>query len=299
MSGNSSIMTRSRTRLALSCHHPYQPPATLPRCEETESRASLVEDHPVLPDCDTLSMHNVSSVRGLPCSAGFTALQEFPVPWDMVLTPKELRVLKTCMSVCLCCANIDLFSSQLIHGRERWVIHCHCQDPGSLRCMAGGAVLAIWFRRIIQGCMFNQRVMWYREVVNLHMPKEIMYMGSVFWRGRHLIYIRIWYDGHVGSIVPQMSFGWSTLNYGLLNNVVVLCCTYCFDLSEIRIRCCARRTRRLMLRAIGIMRRESQDPDPLSSSLTERRRQRLLRGLMRHNRPIPFADYDSHRSYSR
>ncbi|AAS66941.1 control protein E4orf6/7 [Human adenovirus 4] len=62
MSGNSSIMTRSRTRLALSRHHPYQPPATLPRCEETESRASLVEDHPVLPDCDTLSMHNITVI---------------------------------------------------------------------------------------------------------------------------------------------------------------------------------------------------------------------------------------------
>ncbi|AP_000331.1 E4 ORF6/7 [Simian adenovirus 25] len=57
MSESNCIMTRSRTRSAASRHHPYRP-APLPRCEETETRASLVEDHPVLPDCDTLSMHN-------------------------------------------------------------------------------------------------------------------------------------------------------------------------------------------------------------------------------------------------
>ncbi|AAW33278.1 E4 control protein 34 kDa [Human mastadenovirus B] len=299
MSGSNSIMTRLHAR-STSCarHHPYTR-AQLPRCEENETRASMTEDHPLLPDCDTMTMHSVSCVRGLPCSASFTVLQEFPIPWDMFLNPEELKIMKRCMHLCLCCATIDIFQSQVIHGRENWVLHCHCNQQGSLQCMAGGAVLAVWFRKVILGCMINQRCPWYRQIVNMHMPKEIMYVGSVFLRERHLIYIKLWYDGHAGAIISDMSFGWSAFNYGLLNNIVIMCCTYCSNLSEIRMRCCAHRTRKLMLRAIKIMLQDTADPDPINSSRTERRRQRLLVGLMRHNRPIPFSDYDSHRSSSR
>ena len=275
-------------------HHPYRR-ARLPRCEE-ETRASLTEQHPLLPDCDHADYHNVSSVRGLPCAAGFTLLQEFPVPWDMILTPEEIKILKRCMSVCLCPATLDLVRAQMVSGYERWILHCHCSSPGSLQCRAGGTLLAVWFRRVIYGCMFNQRFPWYRQIVNRNMPKEIMYMGSVFMRGRHLIYCRIWYDGHVGSIIPNMSFGWSALNYGLLNNMVIMCCTYCENMSEIRMRCCARRTRRLMLKAVGIIVRETCDPDPICSSRTEPRRQRLLRALMERHRPILFSEYESVRS---
>nr|AGV40532.1 E4Orf6 34 kDa protein [Gorilla beringei graueri adenovirus 8] len=282
-------MTLRSTRSRLSRHCPYTRDRLPPF--ETETRASVMEDHPVFPDCDTLTMHNVSYVRGLPCCVGFTLIQEWVIPWDMVLTREELLIMKKCMKVCLCCANLDIMTSSMVHGYERWSLHCHCDSPGSLQCLAGGQVLASWFRMVLEGSLINQRCLWYREVVNQHMPKEVMYMSSVFMRGRHLIYLRIWYDGHVGAVLPAMSFGYSALHCGILNNILVLCCTYCADLSEIRMRCCARRTRMLMLRAVRIIAEETTTP--LHSCRTERRRQELLRALLLHHRPILMGDYDS------
>ncbi|AGT75958.1 E4 control protein 34 kDa [Human mastadenovirus C] len=282
-------MTLRPTRSRLSRRTPYSRDRLPPF--ETETRATILEDHPLLPECNTLTMHNVSFVRGLPCSVGFTLIQEWVVPWDMVLTREELIILRKCMHVCLCCANIDIMTSVMIHGYESWALHCHCSSPGSLQCIAGGQVLASWFRMVVDGAMFNQRFIWYREVVNYNMPKEVMFMSSVFMRGRHLIYLRLWYDGHVGSVVPAMSFGYSALHCGILNNIVVLCCSYCADLSEIRVRCCARRTRRLMLRAVRIIAEETTAM--LYSCRTERRRQQFIRALLQHHRPILMHDYDS------
>ncbi|TKX88038.1 hypothetical protein C5L27_13710, partial [Staphylococcus argenteus] len=70
------------------------------------------------------------------------------------------------MSVCLCCATIDVEITQLLHGYERWLIHCHCQRPGSLQCMSAGMLLGRWFKMAVYGTLINKRCFWYREVVN-------------------------------------------------------------------------------------------------------------------------------------
>ncbi len=49
---------------------------------------------------------------------------------------------------------------------------------------------------MIYGSLYNLRFPWYREIVNCGMPKEVLFMGSVFVRGRHIMYIRLLYDGH-------------------------------------------------------------------------------------------------------
>lgn len=261
----------------------------LPPCEK-ESKASLFgpENSSVF-ECNSLTLHNVSEVRGIPSSVCFTVLQELPVPWDMILTSYEMFILKKYMSVCICCATIDVERTQLLHGYERWFIHCHCNRPGSLQCKAAGSLLAWWFKMVVYGSLINKRYFWYREVVNRFMPKEVLYMGSIFVRGRHLIYIKIMYDGHVGLVLERMSFGWSAFSYGFLNNMLVLCCSYCKDLSEIRMRCCARRTRLLMIKAVQIITKGTSRS--LKHSRVEIQRQRLLKGIVMHHRPVLFEEY--------
>lgn len=234
-------------------------------------------------------MHDVSEVRGISSCISFTVLQEWPVYWDLILSDWEKFVMKQYMKVCLCCATLDLEFNQVLRGSERWILHCHCNSPGSLQCKAGGVVLANWFRMLVYGSLINCRAFWYRQIVNHNLPREVMYVGSVFIRRRHLIYIRIHLDGHAIAILEKMSFGWSVFSYGTLNNIIIMCCNSCSDLSEIQMRCCAKRTRSLLIRAVRLLHNTtSYQPH---RSIFEGCRQRLLKGLMEYHRPFTLAQF--------
>lgn len=251
---------------------------------------ATIEDTPPYLECENLNMHNVSEVRGITSCISFVVLQEWPVFWDMVLTAWEKHVMRTFMRVCICCAIIDVDPKQVLRGSERWTLHCHCDSPGSLQCKAGGVVLANWFKMLVYGSLINMRIPWYRAVVNRDLPKEVTYVGSVFLRGRHLIYLRVLFDGHAGALLRRMCFGWSAFSYGILNNLLILGCDFCKDLSEIQMRCCAKRTRRLLIKAVRLLdRTTSYTP---RRSLLETPRQRLLRGLMELHRPFTLLEYD-------
>ncbi|ALE30486.1 34K [Simian adenovirus 17] len=275
---------RCRHRLSPYHRHHLTPPTE-------DLPVAALEGSPGVLECEHLNMHYVSEVRTIPACVPFTVLQEWPVPWDMVLTPWERFVMKHYMRVCVCCATIDVEPRQVIRGYERWVIHCHCKQPGSLQCKAGGVVLTNWFKMLVFGALVNVRFPWYPQVVNYELPKEVMYMGSVCVRGRHLIYLRILYDGHAAAVLEFMSFGWSVFSFGILNNMVVMGCTYCKDLTEIQVRCCARRTRRLLIKAVRFL-NSSPRRGAFRRSLGEPRRQQLLRGLMEHHRPFTLSQYD-------
>ncbi|ABH01062.1 E4 orf 6 [simian adenovirus 7] len=273
---------RYRCRLAPYNHH------QLPPCEDRSSAA--VEENSRYLECENMNMHSVSEVRSIPSCISFIVLQEWPVYWDCILTAWEKHVMKMYMKVCICCATLDLDFHQTIRGYERWIIHCHCNSPGSLQCRAGGAVLANWFKMAIYGSLINVRFPWYRQVVNRGLPREVLYVGSMFVRGRHLIYVKVRLDGHAVALLERMSFGWSVFSYGIMNNLIVMVCDSCRNLSEIQMRCCARRTRRLMIHAVRLL-------DNLTSyqphrSRTERFRQRHLRGLVEHHRTFTLSEFD-------
>lgn len=251
---------------------------------------ATMERTPGLLECEHLNMHYVSEVRSIPSCAPFVVLQEWPMWWDMILSKWEKHVCRIYMRVCVCCATINVDFNQIVRGFERWTIHCHCNKPGSLQCKAGGVVLANWFKMMIYGSLYNLRFPWYREIVNCGMPKEVLFMGSVFVRGRHIIYIRLLYDGHAAIVLERMSFGWSFFSYGIMNNMVVLGCTYCKNLDELSVRCCARRTRRLLAKAVKVL--GGFTVRSLLRSLVEPRRQGLLRGLMERYCPFTLADYN-------
>lgn len=243
------------------------------------------------------TMHDVSAVRGNVGCSGFAVFMEWPVPWHMVLTSYEWHLMKTYMKVCISCATIDLRRSSVIHGNEVWTLHCHCSKPDSMQCKAGGILLATWFHRVVYGAALNMRCLWYREVVNYRMPKEVMFVGSVYIRGRHLIYINVRYDVHAQLVKEMVSWGWCQHAYGIMNNMLVLCCTYCADLSERRMRCCAKRTRRLMCLAVKAISARSRRE--LRSSTSEHHRQSILRSLLLRGRSVPYEVYDNCRSSRR
>nr|APD78446.1 34K [Simian adenovirus 13] len=267
-------------------HHHMLPPS-----EGRVTAASPLAYSCPLPECSSLTMHSVAVVRSLPCCAALAVLLEWPVPWDMILTNYEMNILKNFMKVCDCCASIDLRRSEVLHGYELWTLHCHCEKPGSLQCKAGGVLLAKWFYMLVYGALINQRFLWYREIVNFKMPKEVYYVGSSYVRGRHLIWLKVKHDIHAAAALEKISFGWGRFTYGHINNMIILCCTYCWDLSEIRVKCCARRTRRILLRTVKVILEEFKAP--LCCSKTEVRRQRWLRKLMVYGCAIPYKVYDA------
>ncbi|QHR77517.1 E4 34K [Squirrel monkey adenovirus] len=244
--------------------------------------------------CDTNTLHDVITVSAVPSSVMFTVYLEWPAPWHMILSEYEQCLMRRYMCVCACPATLDIVNCRMIRGNEVWTLHCHCASPGSLQCRAGAHVLRRWFYLLVVGSLINLRVPWYRPLVNEHLPKEVMYVGSVYVRGLHLIYINVRYDEHARHLITTVNFGLSAFHYGTMNNMLVLCCSYCRTGDEIRFRCCARRTRRLLCRAVREV--DSISRRPLRASRTEHVRQRMFDSVMLRYRALSYDVYDRPRS---
>ena len=104
-----------------------------------------------------------------------------------------------------------------------------------------------------------------------------MYMGSVFVRGIHLIYIRVLLDGDMKKIRMQ-NLGEAVYVDGLYGNFLILICRSC-NLSEIQAKVCARRTRRIIKRAAACC------SGPKTPSRKELIRERELLRLMKYGQP--------------
>lgn len=245
--------------------------------------------------CHSDSLHYVGVVSSMPTSVPFVVFMEWPVPWGLLLSPYELHLLRSYLTLCQCPATLEVGSTAVITGYELWALHCHCPQPGSLQCRAGAVLLKRWFLMVVAGSLINLHVPWYRPLVNERLPKEVMYVGSCFARGRHLVYIHVRYDQHAKYLLDRLSFGLAAFNYGVMNNMLILCCTYCKTLEEIRFRCCARRTRRLLLRAV--MELDSISRRGLRASASEPRRQRMFHGVVHRRWALRYQIYDQCRSH--
>ncbi|AEK98471.1 E4 34K [Titi monkey adenovirus ECC-2011] len=240
--------------------------------------------------CDTNTLHDVITVRSVPSSVMFTVYLEWPAPFHFFLSPYEQHLMRQYMHVCACPATLVIVHCRMIRGSEVWMLHCHCSRPGSLQCRAGAVLLRRWFYLLVVGSLVNLRIPWYRPWVNDHMPKEMMYVGSVYVRGLHLIYINVRYDEHAEHLIRTVNFGLSAFHYGVMNNMLVLVCSYCRTGEEIRFRCCARRTRRLLARSVREL--DSISRHPLRASRTERQRQRMFDSVMWRSRALSYDVYD-------
>lgn len=241
--------------------------------------------------CHAASLHEVATVSSCPFGVMFAVFMEWPCPWHLILSEYELYLMRRYMKVCACPALLDLVGDSMLRGTEVWVLHCHCSSPGSLQCLAAAQLLRRWFYLFVMGSLINMRIPWYRPWVNAGLPKEILYVASVFVRGRHLVYINVRYDEHARHLLQTVSFGHAAFNYGNMNNMLVLLCTYCRPGDEIRFRCCARRTRRLLTRSVVEL--DSISSRPLRASRCERYRQRMFDSVMFRGRALKYEVFNT------
>lgn len=207
---------------------------------------------------------------------------EMPVPWKQILTYDEITFLKHHL-----CDSIELEMCSVFNKHlqpdfssltSRWSLHCHCHDSTSLQCLAGRKLIASLFEELLTGTVFNQMFWFYRQYVNRGMPEGILYMGSTYFRKLHLIYIRVILDADMKK-VRKLNFGSCVYIDGYYGNFLVVFCRSC-NLTEIQARVCARRTRKMIKKAIHCC------SGPKHSSKREILRQRELERLMKYGVPI-------------
>lgn len=206
--------------------------------------------------CSVSTLHPVGSVRNSRGAVCFVPCLEIVVPWRYILAHEEWIFLQHSL-----CGGMELeqiaFSPETLCGRELWNFHCHCLKKGSLECRAGQVVMRSLMREIIKGCEFNRIFWWFREAVNLASVSRVMYVGSVLFRGAHLVYMKVMYDCDLKLL---RAYHWGEVIYcdGDYANYIVLVCRRCHELSEPTARRCARRLRRwlkLAAEVIGAQRR--------------------------------------------
>lgn len=206
--------------------------------------------------CSVSTLHPVGAVRNSRAAVCFVPCLEIVVPWRFILSHQEWIFLKHSL-----CGGLELeqicFSPETLCGRELWNFHCHCLKRSSLECRAGQVVMRSLMREIIRGCEYNRIFWWFREAVNLPSVSRVMYVGSVMFRGAHLVYMKIMYDCDLKLL---RMFHWGEVIYcdGDYANYIVLVCRRCHELSEPVARRCAHRLRhwlKLAAEAIGAQRR--------------------------------------------
>ncbi|YP_094053.1 E4 ORFD [Bovine mastadenovirus A] len=232
--------------------------------------------------CNSTDSHPVAFVRSPRTAACFAMCLELPVPWMHILSHHEFVFLKRHL-----CDGVELemcsvFSKDLQPDfsslQSRWYLHCHCDNSGSLQCLSSRKVLTGLFQEVLKGTFYNQLFWFYRGCVNKNLPEGLMYMGSVYIRGIHLIYIRVILDGDMKRI-RKLNFGEAVYVDGLYGNFLIVICRSC-NLSEIQAKVCAKRTRRLLKRAVGCC------SGPKQPSKKEVVRQRELLQLMKYGLPM-------------
>lgn len=214
--------------------------------------------------------HPLSLVRSTPSAIVFVPCFELPIPWPKILTNYEMVLLEPQL-----CYGLELdtmcFRRKYLTGFENWILHCHCGNSKTLQCMAAKVVLNNLVEEILIGTWFNRFHLEYRNYVNQRVSESVLYVGSVIFRQTHLIYIKISHDVDAAKIA-QLNLGeavWCDCDY--CSYMVLICRNRCYR-SDVMLKCCARRTRRMMGKMLRVC--ESR-----KLSLLEPKRQEALRKM--------------------
>ena len=204
-------------------------------------------------ECSTdTDNHCIAYLKSPKTAICFAMCLEIPIPWECILYHHEKVFLQP-----LLCSSVELEMCSVFNKflqpdftslTSRWCVHCHCSDQHSLQCLAGRRVVVGLVEAVLKGTMYNQMFWNYRAYVNRNMPETLMYVGSVFIRRIHFVFIRVILDKDMNKIRTQ-NFGESFYINGLYSNFLILVCRSC-NLSECQAQICARRTRRYMKRAL-------------------------------------------------
>ena len=201
------------------------------------------------PNCDSHFLAHIKCPKTAVC---FAMCLELPIPWDQILYHHEKVFLQRalCGSVELevCSVFNKMLQPDFSSLTSRWSVHCHCPDKQSLQCFAGKKVVLSFIEQILKGTMYNQMFWNYRAYVNRGMHETLIYVGSYYIRGVHYVVIRALLDSDMARI-RMYNFGEAVFVNGLYGNFLILICRSC-NLTELQARVCARRTRRVLKRAL-------------------------------------------------
>lgn len=205
-------------------------------------------------ECQTnLPMHTTAQLLCPPGGVNFAPLRFVPIPWGELLTCSESRFLfKTCCPPCRYPLIVSGMKHPYYSTGVSFLLHCHCSQPLSLRCLSMASFLKHRLVEYLQGCYFNNSLHWYRTVVNWHGPTHrIMYVGSVMRPDMHHIYVQLCY-GSMGWNLLRTNFGslsklpFEVFREDLRATVVVFFCSFCPAVGAGDGETCARRLRKTL-----------------------------------------------------
>ncbi|QIZ64173.1 ORF6-like protein [Guinea pig adenovirus 1] len=208
--------------------------------------------------------HIVAEIRGVPTAASFALHGCLLVPWPALLTDYERRVFETFVYTCPMPGLVECRRSHLVHGFERWTVHCHCdsananaslRSPCTLRCQSQARLVCSFFRVMLLGTAYDRVYAFYRFRANAQSCAAVYYIGSVWLRDQHLVYLYFPETRDIRRCTRGMSFGFSYTTRACVSNFVVLQCLSCARCDEMSARVCCRRTRLLIKKARALLRR--------------------------------------------
>lgn len=173
-------------------------------------------------------------------TANFKLCLELPIPWDAFLEHHEKVVLKDF----LCKAGCDATFKNLgcLCPTYAWSSHCHCDDENTLQCIAARKYVQNLMNEVINGCRFNERYEWYREIVNTGYGESILYVGSYIVRGKHYVIYKAKVDeDSVRAAVER--YGGQVLKCSLGTFICHTCGSCELDSPDGKVQSCAYRSR--------------------------------------------------------
>lgn len=243
----------------------------------------------VLGECDE-TYHEVGYIYSIKPGACFTVMLNMHIPWPLILNKLGRQVFQQVEIGCQEGDNVLLrpLNSEFVTGHEQWVVHCHCKKPGSLQCLAGGRVMCDLAEEYVYGSLYNEMFPTYRQYVNRGLPNFMQYVGSVYFRGKHLIYVVFRRKDQLRESVEKISFGLHVCISHSRHNILIFCCKSCKTLTEIMACCCMRRTRLLLVKCANILLKSGH---PYLYERSEPARQKMLSRLMKYGVPFRYTDF--------
>lgn len=185
--------------------------------------------------------HLVCSVKSFPSFAPFYCAPDLPVPWHWLLDYNMRRMFEKFF-----CASC-LYFGQLNGHMSQALLPVHA-DRGeeSLQFRASLVVLKDALQHFVNGSGFNKKYIWYREVVNNGLTDSLKYMGSVWVKGLHVMYVKM--DSlSLFHLFSCLDFGDDMYAVrGPANCYLVMRCRTCCMLSESQVMICAERVNRVL-----------------------------------------------------
>lgn len=202
--------------------------------------------------------------------------QEFPIPWKHILPSWEYALLKNY----LCIASRfkmewDGDLALMIRRNQPllWSVCCHDQHENTLQALARRVVVTQLLKELVSGFEYNLKFPFYRKIVNKNLSFRILYEGSLVFRGKHLIFVKINYWGDI-SRIRKLKFSNAVICRGFTGVYLVLFCDSCSNMAEYSARLCAANTRvKLVLVA------HNCDTFSLEASEYEKRKQNDIQRL--------------------